>query len=240
MGTVPFPGEGAAAHLAWLADRLGSSASWLVDTRWKTGLNARHRQEVTDDLVATLRHLTQDTPDTWCPEGSLEVHGSTVGDQSTIVEEHHEFVDIDGGGLSLVNPDEPFRNTIELHFLRLPASMVAPIQRLTAEASLAYLDQARDLVRTCVWGWQDARAAEIGLAPNHEPGVHLRWSRAGHTILTALADHYDAWRDAGIDARGDLQTDVFDPVIAVGRQILDEQALPNPPYGPLRRDPAKP
>lgn len=242
MATTPFPGDGVAAHLAWLADRLGSSGSWLVDTMRHVpdNLNAQRRWEVTHDLVATLEQLTQGLPGEWCPEGSLEVHGSKVGDESTAVEEHDEFVDIDGGTLSVANPDNPFRAGVELHFLRLPASMVAPIQRLSGDSSLVYLDQARDLVRTCVWGWQDARSAEIGLSRNHECGMHLRWARAGHTILTALADHYDAWRDAGIEARGGLQTDVLDPVGALGRQVLDEQALPNPPYGPLRRDPAKP
>lgn len=240
MGSIPFPGDGAAAHLAWLADRLGSSGSWLVETaRTRPGAPARrsHGLEVTHELIATLGQLTEDLPTEWCPSGALEVSGPRVGEWSDAVEGYQEFVDLDGGELSLANPDDPLgQDSQRIGFERLPASMVSPIQRLTSGPAADY-EPTRELIRACVGEWRRARSGEVGLARDHEAGLHLRWSRAGHTILTALAERYEA-RQAADPATMSLRADVYDPVIALGHQVIDEQALPNPPFGPLRREPA--
>lgn len=238
MGSIPFPGDGAAAHLAWLADRLGSSGTWLVESaRTQPGAPARrsHGLEVTHDLMTTLQQLTEDLPSEWCPNGALEVSGPRVGEWSDAVGEHQEFVDLDGGELSLAN-SEAWQDNHRITFDRLPASMVSPIQRLTRGPAAEY-EPARELIRACVREWQRARAGEVGLARDHEAGLHLRWSRAGHTILTALAERHDARQQTDV-AQTSLRADVYDPVIALGHQVIDEQALPNPPFGPLRREPA--
>lgn len=233
MGTTPFPGDGLQPHLAWLRDELGGAGTWLVETttRMPSSLDRRHGQQLTTDLLATLEELTADVDDAWCSDGSLEVTGLQVGSWA-VDHEDVPFLKLDTIDLSLADPNDPFNNTLEIAASRLPALYVAPLRRLVDRY---WGEWDRTLISSVLGAWRRARDLEVGLSRHDPPGTHRRWARAGHTILTALADAYDAWaaHPAGL---GDLRRDVHDQAETIGRRVLDEQQLAVA-YGPLRRQP---
>lgn len=130
MGTVPYCGDGIAAHLAWIRDELGSSGVWLVVTDRHANLNWIRRRTVADDLVAALGDVTSDLADDTCPEGSLEVTGIRVGVDA--LDGDASFLDLDQVHLSLTDPDDPIRHVRRIAAYRLPALWVGSIRRLTA------------------------------------------------------------------------------------------------------------
>lgn len=237
MGTIPFLGDGLPPHLSWLRDELGGAGTWLVETTTRVPTTSfptgQHDQQLTVDLVATLEQLTGELDDSWCPDGSLEVTGLQVGSWAPDHDEDLPFLELGTVEWSLSDPDDPFRHTVDIHAARLPALYVDPLRRLVDRY---WGEWDRTLIGSLVGEWRRARDLEVGLSRRDEAGLHRRWARAGHTILTALADAYEAWaaRPAG---QHDLSQDVREPVATLGRRVLDEQQL-TVTYGPLHPQPA--
>ncbi len=236
MGTIPFPGDGIAAHLAWIRDELGAAGSWLVTVTRRQGTafaSPRHEQQLTTDLLGTLEELTSGLPDSWCPNGSVEVVGLQVGQWSTSHQgDEHPFLELDVVDLGLAdpNPSAAERHELSIEARRLPALYVQPLRRIIDRH---WSDWERALIGSLVSGWSTARNDEVGLTRHTEPGLHRRWARAGHTILTELADAYDSYRAKAVTLDHNLVRDVHQPVTAIGQQILHEQQLAVT-YGPLQ------
>lgn len=234
MGTIPFPGDGIAAHLAWIRDQVGDAGTWLVSLTRREGAGFAHpnyQQLLTTDLLATLEELTADVSDSWCPDGSLEVVGLQVGEWSTAHDnDEHPFFELDLIELSLTDPDPFDSRKRHLECSRLPALYVEHLRRIIDRY---WTDWERDLIHSLLGEWRSARADEVGLSRHAQPGLHRRWARAGCSILTALADHYDHYSAKAADHTHNLVHDVHQPISALARQILHEQALPPPPHGPL-------
>ena len=92
-----------ATHLAWLAHEIGSAGVWLIETTSRHGLNCSRRQLLTSELTSTLEELTAQVPDSWCPNGSLEVTGLRVADWSPDHDDDRPFLDLDTIDLHLVD-----------------------------------------------------------------------------------------------------------------------------------------
>lgn len=219
MALTPWPGDGIAAHLAWIRDEIGPAGMWLVVTRRRPGegFGWLHHRSLCTDLVATLTEQTADLDDRSCPNGSLEVHGLAI-ELARYSSDDVALLQLDYVHLALADPDDPVRRIREVVADRLPALWVDVLAGLV-DRHWDGFDQ--DVIDSLISGWQAARAAEVQSRANI--GQHRRWARAGHTILADLAQSTPTSPDmqAGLRQRAG--------------EILDQQQL-RPPVGPLRPD----